>query len=188
MEKIIHPPADPVIRGHDILASNVYPCYTCHTLNIADATQPWVGNIGPALNGVADRAAGPRSTVTGLSATDYLVQSIHEPTAFLVPGYGPLMPQLNLPDCELQAIVAYLCTQSETGQPQCTINTDAYAQQCAGAAAPAAELTAEATETLTSEATSDASVLSSEATAESTVPAVDASSAPVGEATAEATP
>jgi hypothetical protein len=178
-----------VIRGQLVLSEGPYPCYSCHVLNIEDPDTPWIGTVGPALNGVADRAADPRSSATGLSAADYLYQSIHEPTAYLVPGYGPLMPQLNVAECELQAIVAYLCTQSETGQPQCTIDMDAYAAQCGGAAPPsAAELTAEATQSLTSEATNDASALSSEATAESTIPAADASSAPVGEATSEATP
>ncbi|MEP6985362.1 MAG: cytochrome c oxidase subunit II, partial [Chloroflexota bacterium] len=31
MAAIIYPPADPVVRGRDLLASDVYPCYTCHT-------------------------------------------------------------------------------------------------------------------------------------------------------------
>ncbi|MBZ0287017.1 MAG: cytochrome c oxidase subunit II [Anaerolineae bacterium] len=181
MDAVIHPPTDPVIVGHNVLASNVYPCHTCHVLNI-DAAQPWVGNIGPALNGVADRAAGSRSSVTGLSATDYLYQSIHDPGVFQAPGFGNLMPQLNVPECELQAMVAYLCTQSDTGQPQCSIDLDQYAQQCAGAAAvPALESTAEAT--------SDASLVS-EATIEATLSAestVEATSAPTEGATAEAT-
>lgn len=191
MDAVIHPPTDPVIVGHNLLASNIYPCFTCHTLNI-DAVQPWVGNIGPALNGVADRAAGPRSTATGLSAADYLYQSIHEPTSYLVPGYGPLMPpnlvQTTPNDCNLQAIVAYLCTQSETGQPQCTIDLDKYAQQC-GAPAAAAESTAEAT--LSAESTVEATVAAEstvEATSEATSVPAEATVAPTDEATAEATP
>ena len=184
-DKVLHPPADPVIRGHDILASNIYPCFTCHTLNIEGAAQPWNGNVGPSLNGVADRAVGIRSQATGQSGADYIKQSVHDPTAYLVPGFGPLMPQLNVPECQLEAIVAYLCTVSETGQPQCSIDTDQFNQQCGGAA-PAAESTAEATANVsslsesTAEATSNLSSLS-EATTEAT-------SAPAGEATSEATP
>jgi cytochrome c oxidase subunit 2 len=144
--KVLNPPADPVERGRDLLASNVYPCYTCHVLgDLADFQ--WNGNFGPSLNGIADRAAGSRATTTGLSAYDYLYQSIHEPNVYLVPGFGALMPQLNVPDCEVQAMVAYLCTQSDSGSPTCTVDQEAYAAQCApagAAAAPAAEATAEA--------------------------------------------
>jgi cytochrome c oxidase subunit 2 len=181
MDAIVHPPTDPVIVGHNLLASNVYPCFTCHVLNI-DAVQPWVGNVGPALNGVADRAATSRSTTTGLSAADYLYQSIHEPATYLVPGYGALMPpNLVTDECQLQAMVAYLCTQSDTGQPQCSIDLDQYAQQCGGSAAPVLESTAEATAeaTLSAESTVEAT-----AAAESTV---EATSVPADEATAEAT-
>ncbi|MEO8608723.1 MAG: cytochrome c oxidase subunit II transmembrane domain-containing protein [Chloroflexota bacterium] len=186
MDAMIHPPSDPVIVGHNLLASNVYPCFTCHTLTI-DAVAPWAGNIGPALNGVADRAASSRSTATGLSAADYLYQSVHDPTAYLVPGFGPLMPQLNIPDCEAQAIVAYLCTQSDTGTPQCTIDQLKYTQQC-GAPGAAAESTAEATSdaSLTSEATAE-STLAAESTVEATSAPAEATAAPSGDATAEAT-
>jgi cytochrome c oxidase subunit II len=179
MEKIINPPTDPVIVGHNILASNKYTCFTCHVLDI-DAVAPWVGNIGPALNGVADRAATSRASATGLTAADYLYQSIHEPSAWTVPGFGPLMPQLNVPECELQAMVAYLCTVSDSGEPQCTIDLDAYAAQCGrpgGATAPSADATAEAA--------SDASLVS-EATAEATVSAESTVEA-TAETTAEAT-
>jgi cytochrome c oxidase subunit II len=193
MDAIIHPPTDPVIVGHDLLASNVYPCFTCHVLNI-DAVQPWAGNVGPALNGVADRAATSRSAATGLSPVDYLYQAVHEPAAYLVPGYQPLMPPNLVPttpnDCKLQAIVAYLCTVSDTGQPQCTIDLDKYNAECVGESGAAmAEVTAEATGEATAEAT-----LSADSTAEATVEAtasaestVEATTAPVSEATAETT-
>jgi cytochrome c oxidase subunit 2 len=177
MDSLIHPPSDPVIVGHNLLASNNFPCFTCHTLNI-DAVQPWAGNVGPSLNGIADRAVSNRSTATGLSGADYIYQSIHEPTAYLVPGFGPLMPpNLVTDECQLEAIVAYLCTQSETGQPQCTIDMDKYAQQCGAPSSAAAESTAEAT----SEAT-----VSAESTLEATVEATAAAESTV-EATAEST-
>jgi cytochrome c oxidase subunit II len=190
MDKILHPPPDPVIRGEQVLIDQPYPCFSCHVLSIDDPQTPWIGAIGPALNGVADRAAGPRSTATGLSAADYLYQSIQDPHAYLVPGFGALMPpNLVQSDCEIQAIVAYLCTVSDTGQPQCTIDEDAYAQQCVGAAgAPSgAESTPEAGAPLesTAEATAE---LTGDSTAEATSePVVTSTPAPTSEGTAEAT-
>lgn len=162
MRDRVEPPADPVARGRKILASDVYPCYTCH--NLSDlASANWVGNVGPALNGVADRAATTRAAATGQTPAEYIYTAIHQPQAYLVPGYGPLMPQLNVPECDVWAIVAYLSTQSASGQapfkvdqpPQCVVTGDSAS----------AEATAEATSELTAEATSGASV---EATAETT--------------------
>jgi cytochrome c oxidase subunit 2 len=171
IDKVLHPPADPVIRGHQILASNIYPCYTCHTLNIPDAAAPWTGAVGPSLNGIGDRAVGVRAQSTGLTGEAYLHQSLQDPHAYLVPGYGPLMPDLGLDECTIQAIVAYLGTQTESGTPAFTIDQDAFAAQCGGAAA--AEATAEAT--VGAEAT-----VSAENTAEATIP-------PAGEEPIEAT-
>jgi cytochrome c oxidase subunit 2 len=170
VDKLLHPPADPVERGRGLLSSNVYPCYTCHV----ESDLGWVGNVGPSLNGLGDRAAN-RATVAGVAtARDYIYQSLHEPGAYLVPGFGNLMPNLQIPECEALAIVAYLCTQTNSGEPGCTV--DDYAAKCA---APAAEATpvAEATVEATVEAAPAA-----EATVEATVEA-----APAVEATAEAT-
>jgi len=38
----------------------------------------------------------------------YLKDSILHPTAKMVKGYQPLMPQMNIPESDLQAIVDYL--------------------------------------------------------------------------------
>jgi cytochrome c oxidase subunit 2 len=113
--KVLHPPEDPVVRGSQLLESQQYPCFTCHVLS----NFGWAGDIGPSLDGVADRAAGTRAPSTGLSAAEYLMQSIHEPNIYLVPGYGPLMPNLIIPDDQAADIVAFLCTLSETGEAVC---------------------------------------------------------------------
>lgn len=157
MEKKIFPDPDPAIRGRAILESNVYPCYTCHVLSDLSSAG-WVGNVGPALNGVADRAATSRASATGLTPPEYLYQSVHEPTAYLVPGYGPLMPNLQLPECDAWAIVSYLATQSESGQApfevtipeQCVVTGGPPA---ANAASPGGEATAEPTSEATVEPT-----------------------------------
>lgn len=190
MEAKIHPPADPVVAGQQILTSGIYPCPTCHietNLGWAPAVP-----IGPSLNGVGDRAAGSRSTATGLSAADYIAQSVHDPTAFIVPGFQPLMPQLNVPDCQVRAIVAYLCTQTESGVPACTIDTQQYAKDCAGgsAAGPGGEATAEVTQgpgEATAEVTSEAtSQLVSTPVGEATEQLIS-TPVPTGDATQEAT-
>jgi len=161
MRDRVEPPADPVARGRKILESDVYPCYTCH--NLSDlASANWIGNVGPALNGVADRAATTRSSATGQTPQEYLYTAIHQPQAYLVPGYGPLMPQLNVPECDVWAIVAYLSTQSSTGQAPFTFDQP---EQCKITAQPGAEATAEATGEATVEATGEAT---GEATAEVT--------------------
>ena len=184
MKAIVEPPADPAVRGRNLLASDVYPCYTCH--NLADlASANWVGNVGPALNGVADRAATTRSAATGQTPQEYLYTAIHNPTAYLVPGYGPLMPQLNVPECDVWAIVAYLSTQSASGQAP--FKVDQPAQCVVSADSAGAEATAEATSTVTTEATAEAtSAVTTEATAEATTVGGEAIQQ-MGNAPAEAT-
>lgn len=173
LDKLLNPPADPVVRGRELLASNVYPCYTCHV----ESDLGWVGNVGPSLNGIGDRAVNRASAAGVADAREYLYQSIHEPGAYLVPGYGNLMPNLQIPECEALAIVAYLCTQSESGSPTCTI--DEFAAKCAAGSTPAPA----------AEATAEAAAPAAEATTEAAAPAAEATTeaAPAAEATAEAT-
>lgn len=115
IDKILNPPDDPVLLGESVLAGGEYPCSGCHSLS----SLGWVGNQAPNLDGIGTRAErrGP-----GLTAEEYLVQSIRNPHEFLVPGYGPLMPQFQaedpagpnyMPDEDLTGIVAYLLTQTE---------------------------------------------------------------------------
>lgn len=148
------------------------------------------------LTGVADRAATTRSSATGETPQEYLYNSIHNPTDYLVPGYGALMPQLGIPECQVWDMVAYLATQSETGEPPFEVTLP---DQCVVSGPPpgaeaTAEVTAEATGEATAEATSDATA---EATTENPVgedaieqiggEAITSPVAPTAEATTEAT-
>jgi cytochrome c oxidase subunit 2 len=177
MDAKMHPPVDPVIRGQAVLTGDTVKCNTCHVQN----NLGWAPAVplGPSLNGIADRAVGSRSTATGLSGADYLYQAIAEPAVYLVPGFAPLMPPNQITDdCELQAIVAYLCTQSDSGVPACTIDLGKYQAECV---AGGAEASSESTSEAMSEATSELiSTPVSEATSEATA-------APASEATQEAT-
>jgi cytochrome c oxidase subunit 2 len=113
VEKILYPPTDPVALGRQVIQN--YACAGCHRLDDLG----WAGVTGPNLNGVASRTA--RLQATGIATMDeYLHHSIRHPADYLVPGYGNLMPQFNpepdqpnyMPDSDLDAIVAYLLTQT----------------------------------------------------------------------------
>lgn len=113
----IEPPANPILRGEQILAAE-YGCGGCHVM---DAFPNWIGAVGPSQNALADRvddrAAALGDVETG---AEYLAQSIRQPNVYLVPGYAGVMPAFppeQMAQDELNAIVAYLCTQSATGDP-----------------------------------------------------------------------
>lgn len=79
-------------------------CSTCHTVKkVAGA----VGTIGPDLDGLAARA-GTRKP--GMSADDYIKESIENPTAFVVAGFQPAMPPLRstMSDQEFKDLQAFL--------------------------------------------------------------------------------
>lgn len=112
---VLYPPTDPALLGRQILGSGAYPCATCHALTDLN----WVGAIGPNLNGVADRTN--HMQAAGYSDMEtYIHNSIRHPGEYLVPGYNNLMTQFNaepgesnyMPETDLEAIVAYLLTQT----------------------------------------------------------------------------
>lgn len=79
-------------------------CATCHSLE-ANVTI-----VGPSLNGVASRAG---SRVAGLDARQYFEQSILHPDAYLVEGFGNLMPKdlgKKLTTPELNDLIEFLLT------------------------------------------------------------------------------
>lgn len=83
-------------------------CITCHTLSsVPGAT----GTIGPTLNGIATTAA---TRKPGMSAADYIRESIKDPNAFITPGFAsPSAMVLPVPvnDAEINDLVAFLMTQ-----------------------------------------------------------------------------
>lgn len=79
-------------------------CVTCHSL------APGQTLVGPSLAGIADTAA---SRVAGLSAREYLRQSLVEPNAYLVEGFdADVMADWDtlIGQDEIDAIVDYLLT------------------------------------------------------------------------------
>jgi cytochrome c2 len=92
-------------------------CMTCHTIGQTGALR------FPDLSGVAGRAA---TRVPGLSDVEYLAQSIYEPDSYIVEGFNPGMPVINMPpigltDQEILVVIAYL--QSLGGTPTVTLQT-----------------------------------------------------------------
>ncbi len=87
-------------------------CRLCHSL------EPGVRLVGPSLAGVATRAA---QRVPGLSAEEYLYQSIVDPDAYVVPGYpaGTMPPdaQERLTEEQIQDLVAFLLTLTGDEEP-----------------------------------------------------------------------
>ena len=79
-------------------------CAGCHSLNEEEVI------VGPSMYGLYDRSG---DKVPGLSAEEYIYQSIVYPNEYIVEGYpANVMPQIfiNLSEEELQALVSYLKT------------------------------------------------------------------------------
>jgi cytochrome c oxidase subunit II len=101
------------------LIVNKYPCGTCHVVTELGLK----GNIGPSLEGVADRAKGHaekgEGLVGGTDAAAYLRGSIVNPNGYLVSGYNAgLMPQNYglpsvMPEDDREAIINYLLTLTQ---------------------------------------------------------------------------
>ncbi len=66
--------------------------------------------IGPPLSGLAERA---RERVPGMTAAEYIEQSIREPQAFTVSGFeAGVMPTFPLSDEDVSSLVDYLLTST----------------------------------------------------------------------------
>jgi mono/diheme cytochrome c family protein len=142
-QKEVHPPVDVSISkdmspdemrkvGREIMEGKGL-CFTCHTIGKSGALR------FPDLQGIATRAG---TRVPGLSALDYLAQSIYEPGAYIVPGFNPGMPVINKPpiglsDQEILAVIAYL--QSLGGEVTVTLDSKVWPLGSAAAAAAAQE-------------------------------------------------
>ncbi len=78
-------------------------CAACHSL------EPGTVLVGPSLAGIGTRAA---QRVPGMSAEEYLRQSILEPDAYVVEGFpkGAMPAYRNISEQDLQDLIAFLLT------------------------------------------------------------------------------
>ena len=96
--------SDPVTAGRKVFIR--LGCGACHTLGDAGAG----GQLGPPLDGAGGRAG---SQIPGMTAEEYVRQSILDPVSFIVDGYLDVMPANGgqVTDAELSALVEYLLQQ-----------------------------------------------------------------------------
>ncbi|MEP0762778.1 MAG: cytochrome c [Chloroflexota bacterium] len=98
-------------------------CEACH-----GATD----GAGPAFPGMGERAA---TRVEGMSAEEYLHEAIVEPSAYVVEGFGDIMPKNygeQFSETELQALVAYILAESGGEAPAAEEATPEAAAPAAG--------------------------------------------------------
>jgi mono/diheme cytochrome c family protein len=94
------PASEPVARGRQVYQA--LRCGSCHEPNLFGQ------RVGPPLDHIGTVAATRRP---GMSAEDYIRESILEPGAYVVPGYQDSMPRglgRDLSPTDLDALVAYL--------------------------------------------------------------------------------
>ncbi len=90
-------------------------CSACHTL---DTSAP-KGRC-PDLTDIGINAANRQP---GMGAKAYLIESLYEPSKYLVPGYGKIMPEvwknpIALTKLEIQAVIAFLQSQGGEIDPE----------------------------------------------------------------------
>lgn len=95
------------VAGEQVYNSVATPaCNTCHSLEAGQAL------VGPSLNGIGALAA---TRVGGMSAEEYLHESIIDPNTYVVEGFGSgIMPdtyETQLSEEQLNDLVAFLLTQ-----------------------------------------------------------------------------
>jgi cytochrome c553 len=95
---------DPIARGRQVYRA--MGCASCHEGSLFNLFRP----VGPPL-GEIGLVGGKR--IPGMSAEDYIRQSLIDPGAYLVPGYPDSMPRgqaQGLSPEDLAALVAYLAS------------------------------------------------------------------------------
>src|SRR4029077_10155859 len=125
-------PAQLVKAGEEIFKTKG-TCEICHRIGQK-------GTRAPDLAGVGARAG---KTKPGMSAKAYIIESLLQPTAYVVEGYPPIMPAVDKPPIglnrsELWALTAFL--ESLGGTVDVTLNDIPASVGAGGGAAAAAEI------------------------------------------------
>lgn len=122
-ESLTGSPGDPT-KGREVFSSrSLGNCVACHTVSEMIADVQWHGNVGPGLDGVADRwtEADLRGIVANAKNVydGTIMPSFYKTTGFIRPGEGfttkpaqePLPPLLSAE--QIEDVVAYLMTLKE---------------------------------------------------------------------------
>lgn len=103
-------------RGRDIVWTGGgimrVGCVDCHTMDGIDIVDFNGDPAAPSLLGISTRAG---TRVAGMSAVDYIRQSIIDPEAYIVEGYGyhrmPVGLEYVLSEKDINDLIAFLLTQ-----------------------------------------------------------------------------
>src|SRR5213080_1593779 len=125
-------PAQLVKAGEEIFHTKG-TCEICHRIGQK-------GTRAPDLAGIGARAA---KTKPGMSAKAYILESLLQPSAYIVGGYPPIMPAIDKPPIalnrsEVWALTAFL--ESLGGTVDVTLNDIPASVGAGGGAAAAAEI------------------------------------------------
>lgn len=122
---------DLVKMGREIVTTQKGNCLICHTIGPSPGAKPRC----PDLAGVGERAGKRRPGYTG---EQYLMESLLDPGAYVVEGYGKIMPRADQPPislnpAEIKAAMAFL--QSLGGEVTVKLTKEDLEKKAAGAAA-----------------------------------------------------
>ena len=98
------------VAGDSLSGATLFRAKGCASCHNGPETEAIVG-IGPDLSDAASWAGDRRP---GMSAEDYVAESVRTPGAFISPAFQPIggpteaMPLLDVSDAELDALVRYL--------------------------------------------------------------------------------
>lgn len=107
--------ANPELLAAGLAAYRAQYCGVCHLLAAAETR----GTFGPTHNGMGATAAlhlaDPNYAGTATTPAEYILESIVDPQAFIVPGYATtshrMPPYAHLEAATLEALVAFLLAQ-----------------------------------------------------------------------------
>ncbi|MFQ5667823.1 MAG: c-type cytochrome [Candidatus Binatia bacterium] len=97
-------------------------CYTCHSIGGRGSAVrcPNLGVFGEQFRQPVGIRAAERKRADGYSAIEYLVESLYDPNAFVVPGFPKgLMPAINRPPIgldgdEIASVILFLLAESDS--------------------------------------------------------------------------
>ena len=95
------PSGEPSAAEGERLANEVYGCNACHS---TDGTVL----VGPSWQGIYGSQEALEGGGSATVDDDYIRESINDPAAQLVEGFGNLMPVLGLTDSEIDSMIEYI--------------------------------------------------------------------------------